>query len=80
MELPVSMCSHCRGLGWDPVEDVAGALEVDERAPVVRRFTAEHKSTCPGCGEPVAPGEPLALVDGVAWVCESCSTSDGALS
>lgn len=45
-DLPASMCSHCRGLPWEPVVDVAGQLG-DPGAPGFRDYR-----------EPAAPAWP----------------------
>lgn len=90
-DLPASMCSHCRGLAWDPVVDVAGQLG-DVGAPGLREYRdpeanarrswagrAEHRSTCPGCGETIKPGDRLVRVDD-RFVCGPCADNDGVLS
>lgn len=72
-DLPASMCSHCRGLPWNPptVDDRYGYEDVTfdpaEPAsftrPVVetgtrrRSFHAEFESSCPSCGEQIRPGD-----------------------
>lgn len=86
-ELPASMCSHCRGLPWDPPEDLAEAVDSKRRelqaaglsdpAPA-RGIFAERDSECPGCGEPIRPGD-LIVRDGRRYVCAECAENDEAL-
>lgn len=83
-DLPRSMCSHCRGLGWEPV-DVAGQLG-DHGAPGLREYRdpeadarvgftmpASYDSTCPGCADLIRAGDRITHRDG-RYVCADCAS------
>lgn len=76
-DLPPSMCSHCRGLPWHPVVNVAALVEAGatEGAYVgrPRGLTAQFESDCPACGDTIRKGE-LIVLDGKRYVCEPCGS------
>lgn len=89
-DLPESMCAHCRGLGWEPVIDVAGQLgdalapglreyhdpEASARARVSSRMPAAYDSPCPGCGDMIRVGDYINRIEGV-YVCGDCAKGGG---
>lgn len=91
-DLPPSMCAHCRGLGWEPVIDLAAALDDEPRRGeylprdnamnTMPGFKAEFTSSCPGCNDEIKPGDRIARErDGRRrWVCGPCFDSDEVLS
>jgi hypothetical protein len=65
-DLPVNMCSHCRGLDPNPRVVDRGS---DRHGPTI---AARYTSPCPGCDTTVRAGDPLTLVDHT-WVCAECA-------
>lgn len=76
-DLPEWMCSHCRGLGWEPIIlDDPDPTREDPTRPWSGR--AEHTSTCPGCSETISPGHMIVRI-GNRFVCAECARDDATL-
>lgn len=85
-DLPESMCSHCRGLPWRAVIDIAGEVgpaahdvdQGDEGAPRGSYgFRAEFASNCPSCGEEIRPGDHISKSPtSRQFVCVDCADND----
>lgn len=73
-DLPVSMCSHCKGL-----DERVTVHRGDSDHHILRRITAQYDGYCGDCGEwTIRKGDPLFLVaddinksDGI-WAGECC--------
>jgi hypothetical protein len=76
-DLPPSMCSHCRGLPWNPPVNEAALVEAgttdEPLARWPRGMSAQFDSDCPACGETIVKGD-LIVLDGRRYVCEPCGS------
>lgn len=76
-DLPPSMCSHCRGLPWNPPVDEAALVEALPGRPpslVPSGLRAEFESDCPSCGDQIERGD-LIVRDPLSkrYVCTECA-------
>jgi hypothetical protein len=72
-ELYTDQCAHCLGHP-DPVavEPEPHRYSVDIDNP--RATTAQWRSDCPDCNEPINVGDPITLIGNAYWVCAGCGS------
>lgn len=78
MDMPASMCAHCRGHGRAPEEQAEREIQ-EMRAKLLRTdprwFPAQYAGTCGGCGTRFSPNTLIRQPEApdFSWVAECCA-------